>query len=95
MVFQMIDCELSENSVIDLIIKIMLLLSVSGGTKVTQFNSNEPISNLINSISTLFFKDNYMKLYNFEFAQINYSQDIANGINFNGKLEYSATKTSI
>lgn len=67
-------------------------LSVSGGTKVNQFNSNQPISPLINSISSLFFKNNYMKLYNLEFAQINYGQDIANGMNLNGKLEFQQRK---
>ncbi|MFE3868982.1 DUF5686 and carboxypeptidase regulatory-like domain-containing protein [Flavobacterium sp. LS2P90] len=68
------------------------VLSVAGGTKVNQFNSSEPISNLINSISTLFFRNNFMKLYNKEFLQITYSQDIANGLNLNGKLEYSQRK---
>ena len=65
---------------------------VSGGTAVKQFNENNPISPFINSISTLFFKNNFMKLYNKEFFNIAYSQNIANGINFTGKLEYSQRK---
>ncbi|MFH6969042.1 DUF5686 and carboxypeptidase regulatory-like domain-containing protein [Flavobacterium sp. FlaQc-28] len=64
----------------------------SGGTKTAQFNSGEPISNIVNSISSLFFKDNYMKLYNLEFAQINYGQDVANGINLNAKIGYEQRK---
>ncbi|RYJ37695.1 putative outer membrane protein [Flavobacterium anhuiense] len=64
----------------------------SGGVKTAQFNSAEPISKLVNSISSLFFKDNYMKLYNLEFAEINYGQDIANGINFTGKIGYEQRK---
>ncbi len=67
-------------------------LTISGGTKVNQFNNATPISNIINTIATLFFKDNYMKLYNLEFAEIKYSQDIANGINLNSKLEFSQRK---
>jgi Family of unknown function (DUF5686)/CarboxypepD_reg-like domain len=63
-------------------------LTISGGTKVNQFNNVPPISTFINTIATLFFKDNYMKLYNLEFAEIKYSQDIANGVNLNSKLEY-------
>ena len=63
-------------------------LTISGGTKVNQFNNAPPISTFINTIATLFFKDNYIKLYNLEFAEIKYSQDIANGINLNSKLEY-------
>ncbi|KFF05043.1 DUF5686 and carboxypeptidase regulatory-like domain-containing protein [Flavobacterium reichenbachii] len=67
-------------------------IGVSGGTKTMQFNNAEPISKLINSISSLFFKDNYMKLYNLEFAQINYSQDVANGVNLFGKVAYEQRK---
>ena len=67
-------------------------IGISGGTKVAQFNSFEPISKLVNSVSSLFFKDNYMKLYNLEFAQINYSQDILNGVNLNGKISYEQRK---
>ncbi|WDF62702.1 DUF5686 and carboxypeptidase regulatory-like domain-containing protein [Flavobacterium sp. KACC 22763] len=64
----------------------------SGGVKTAQFNSAEPISKFVNSISSLFFKDNYMKLYNLEFAEINYGQDIANGINLTGKVGYEQRK---
>ncbi|MEL1254908.1 DUF5686 and carboxypeptidase regulatory-like domain-containing protein [Flavobacterium sp. DGU38] len=64
----------------------------SGGTKTTQFNSAEPITKFVNSIASLFFKDNYMKLYNLEFAQINYGQDVANGINLNAKIAYEQRK---
>jgi Family of unknown function (DUF5686)/CarboxypepD_reg-like domain len=67
-------------------------LTISGGVKVNQFNSSPPISNLVNTIATLFFKDNYMKLYNLEFVEIKYSQDIANGINLNSKIEYLQRK---
>jgi hypothetical protein len=67
-------------------------INISGGTKVAQFNSAEPISKFVNSISSLFFKDNYIKLYNLEFAQVNYSQDIANGINLNAKVGYEQRK---
>jgi len=67
-------------------------LNISGGTKVNQFNPEEPISPFINSISTLFFKDNYMKLYNKEFAGISYGQDVANGVNLIGKVEYQQRK---
>lgn len=67
-------------------------ISVFGGTKVSQFNDKEPISPFINSVSSLFFKNNFMKLYNLEFAQINYGQDVANGLNVSGKLEYLQRK---
>jgi hypothetical protein len=67
-------------------------IGISGGTKAAQFNNAEPISKFVNSISSLFFKDNYMKLYNLEFVQINYNQDVANGINLNAKVAYEQRK---
>lgn len=67
-------------------------IRASGGTKVAQFNSAEPISKLINSVSSLFFKDNYMKLYNLEYAQVNYSQNVLNGVTLFGKLGYEQRK---
>lgn len=67
-------------------------ISASGGTTVAQFNSFQPISKLVNSVSSLFFKDNYMKLYNLEFAQINYSQNVLNGVTLLGKVSYEQRK---
>lgn len=67
-------------------------VSLSGGSSINQFNENEPISKLVNSISTLFFKNNFMKLYNKEFATIAYGQDVANGIYVSGSLGYEQRK---
>jgi hypothetical protein len=67
-------------------------IGISGGTKVAQFNSFEPITKLVNSVSSLFFKNNYMKLYNLEYAQIIYSQNIQNGVNLVGKVGYEQRK---
>jgi hypothetical protein len=67
-------------------------INISGGTKVKQFNENEPISPIINSTSSLFFKNNFMKIYNLEFAQLNYRRDVANGLNLTGKVSYEQRK---
>lgn len=67
-------------------------ISISGGSAVSQFNQTEPITKFINSISSLFFKDNYMKLYNKEFAKLNYGQEVVNGIYLNGSLEYESRR---
>jgi hypothetical protein len=67
-------------------------ITVSGGTKVNQFNPEEPITKLINTVSTLFFKDNYMKLYNKEFAGATYSQNAGNNFYLKGTLEYEQRK---
>jgi hypothetical protein len=60
-------------------------VSLTGGSAISQFNPNEPISNIVNSVATLFFKNNYMKLYNKEFAEINYGQEVTNGIFVNAE----------
>jgi hypothetical protein len=67
-------------------------LSVFGGSKVNQFNPEEPITSFINTMSTLFFKDNYMKLYNKEFAGATYGQNVGNNFYLKGTLEYQQRK---
>lgn len=67
-------------------------LTVFGGSKANQFNPEEPISSFINTVSTLFFKDNYMKLYNKEFAGATYGQDVGNNFYLKGTLEYQQRK---
>jgi hypothetical protein len=63
-------------------------LTVFGGSKVNQFNPEEPITSFINTVSTLFFKDNYIKLYNKEFTGATYGQDVGNNFYLKGTLEY-------
>lgn len=55
---------------------------ISGGSQVAQFNPAEPISPFVNSISTLFFERNYMKLYELNFAKAGFSQELFNGFHF-------------
>ena len=70
-----------------------LKITLSGGTKLTQFNDSEPISPLINSISTLFFESNYLKGYNLDFAQIKYRQELFNGLEVFAKIGYEKRST--
>lgn len=67
-------------------------LTVSGGSTVSQFNESEPISKLVNYVSTLFFKNNYMKIYNKEFAAVSYGQEVANGVYLSGSIGYEQRK---
>ena len=67
-------------------------LYATGGSSVQQFNSSEPISKIINSISSLSFKNNFMKLYNLEAAAIGFNQNVANGVNLGGKISYQQRK---
>src|SRR4030095_4382597 len=62
--------------------------SLSGGKRVSQFNKDEPIIPLLNSIYTLFFNHNYMKIYENYFAQFNYDATSQNGIDYKVQLLY-------
>ncbi|MDO4727403.1 MAG: DUF5686 and carboxypeptidase regulatory-like domain-containing protein [Bacteroidota bacterium] len=67
-------------------------ISLSGGSIVEQYNDNEPISPFVNTISTLFFKDNYMKLYNKEFVKLAYQQQLITEVKLQADLEYANRK---
>jgi hypothetical protein len=67
-------------------------LSITGGSKAEQFNTSEPISLLINTVATLFFEENFMKLYEKNFAKASYQQEVTNGLFMYVSLEYSERK---
>ncbi|MFP9115414.1 DUF5686 family protein [Flavobacterium sp. RHBU_3] len=62
---------------------------LSGGSSIEQFNPENPINKIVNSISTLFFRDNYMKLYDNNFLRLNYQEEIVNGVYLNSSFEYT------
>lgn len=64
-------------------------IRISGGSSAVQFNGSNPISNMINTASTLFFKDNYMKLYERNFITGFYGREITNGVFMNATIDYS------
>lgn len=63
-----------------------------GGSKAVQFNSNQPISPFINSISTLFFERNYMKLFGLNYGRLGYSEEIVNGLVLSATTGYENRK---
>ncbi|MCB0457316.1 MAG: carboxypeptidase-like regulatory domain-containing protein [Flavobacteriaceae bacterium] len=67
-----------------------LQLSVFGGSEVKQFNGNNPISPFINSISTLFFERNYMKVFELNYAGLGWFQEITNGVRTNLSVSYQS-----
>lgn len=67
-------------------------LSFRGGSQAVQFNQNQPISALLNSVATLFFKENYMKLFEKNFINASYSQEVVNGFYTSVALEYAERK---
>ena len=55
----------------------------------SDFNSEAPMQNMFNSLSTLFFSENYKKLYQKEYLNIGQSFDIKNGMNLNTSIEFA------
>ncbi|MGG8496347.1 DUF5686 and carboxypeptidase regulatory-like domain-containing protein [Tenacibaculum sp. TC6] len=68
------------------------ILSFSGGVTTAQFNSKNPISPFWNTVSSVFFERNYLKIYEKTFAKVAFSQEITNGIRFNSSIEYAHRK---
>ena len=63
-------------------------LNFSAGVTTAQFNERNPISRWNNSFSSLLYRNNYLKIYEKEFARIGYSEEISNGVYFSSSLEY-------
>ncbi|WP_353778438.1 DUF5686 family protein [Winogradskyella sp. 3972H.M.0a.05] len=67
-------------------------LSISGGVTTAQFNSSNPISRGNNTLYSLMFEENFMKLYDRSFIQTSYSQELFNGLRFYSTLSYERRK---
>ncbi|CAM1359491.1 DUF5686 and carboxypeptidase regulatory-like domain-containing protein [Tenacibaculum xiamenense] len=65
------------------------ILSVSGGVTTAQFNAKNPISPFWNTISSIFYQRNYMKIYEKTFAKVSFSREAVNGIRVFSSLEYA------
>ncbi|MCF3111382.1 DUF5686 and carboxypeptidase regulatory-like domain-containing protein [Niabella sp. CC-SYL272] len=63
-------------------------LSFSGGKRVSQFNTDEPINALTNTFYTLFFRSNFMKLYENWFGSVRYNNRFENGLGIYAELLY-------
>ena len=63
-------------------------LSGSLGVETRQFNNANPIANNINSVASLFFERNFLKLYERAFAQLSYSQELFNGLRISATTAY-------
>jgi Family of unknown function (DUF5686)/CarboxypepD_reg-like domain len=63
--------------------------TLSGGKRISQFNKDNPISETLNGIYTLLFRDNYMKIYENYFTELNYARRWDNGLSIkvNGLYE--------
>jgi hypothetical protein len=62
--------------------------SLSGGKRISQFNKESTIEPLTNSINTLFWGDNFMKLYENYFGSVGFNKRYESGLRFNMNVLY-------
>ncbi len=62
--------------------------SVSGGKRISQFNKQSTVTPLNNSITTLFWGDNFMKIYENYFGSIGFNKRYENGLRFSVNALY-------
>lgn len=69
-----------------------LQLAAFGGSEVRQFNNSNPISPLINTVSTLFFERNYMKVFELNYGGVSWFQELFNGVRSTLSVSYQNRK---
>ena len=64
-------------------------LNISGGQYINQLNADEPIFSFINTLSSLFWVKNHMKLYEKTFAGASFQTQIEGKYNLKGSVEWA------
>lgn len=62
--------------------------SLSGGKRVLQFNREDPIGPIVNSLYTLLLKENYMKLYETWFGSMRFTRNFQNAMFLSAEVNY-------
>ncbi len=66
-----------------------MYVMAEGGRFVTQFNDQNPITPIQNSFYTIFFEENFMKLYEKYYGEAGWGMEVTNGIFLEGSIEYA------
>ncbi|WP_372753646.1 DUF5686 family protein [Labilibaculum sp.] len=67
-------------------------IGFKAGSEAVDFNASTGIHPFLNAMSSLYFKDNYLKLYDKNYAGIWQKTDISNGLSLFTSLEYANRK---
>ena len=62
--------------------------NIAFGSKIFQFNNANPIPQIMNTFSTLIGGNNYLKLYEADFFQLNHARKISKSINLEVSIAY-------
>ena len=66
--------------------------TLSGGTNVYQFNNHNPIDPLVNTMTTLFWTRNYMKIYESAFIGLDFAHEVGSGFAIDASIKYQNRK---
>ncbi len=61
---------------------------VSGGSRIFQWNNDNPIEPVQNTFSALFYKNNFMKIYAARYARLNVVRGIGKGVTVNAGFQF-------
>jgi len=64
-------------------------VTLEGGRYIHQYNRDEPIHPIINDISTLFFEDNFMKLYERNYIDLKWREQLNEYVTVYGQLTWA------
>ncbi|MCZ4694699.1 carboxypeptidase-like regulatory domain-containing protein [Ancylomarina euxinus] len=67
-------------------------LGFEAGSKAVDFNETTGINPMLNVVTSLYYKDNHMKLYDKNYMKVWHKIDLTNGLNLGTKLEYANRK---
>lgn len=67
-------------------------LNLKFGSSVFQFDNNNPIDVFDNTLSTLYWQNNYMKIYESRFAKFNFTKGLNKGLRFSAAISYQDRK---
>ncbi len=67
-------------------------IGIEGGRMAVQFNEEEPIAPLINTLTSVIFRRNYAKLYDKYYGRATFRQELFNGLFLTANLEYAHRK---
>jgi hypothetical protein len=64
------------------------LWNIAGGKRVSQYNKENPIFYMVNTLSTLLYGNNFMKTYENYFSQFSFSKKYESGFNIGANVLY-------
>lgn len=67
-------------------------LQLEGGVVARQINPNDPITPNLNTIVSMYWKDNFMRLYEKTYGKIGFSRELVNGVYLRTSVEYAQRK---